>query len=152
MISHLERHPIACPYCWSQILESWCQGQMFYCSSCGSIYRHISSSSELERLNVDPIVNRSSYPEVIVEFTSQYCDCRLVDYFENPVVTSFGTRYCPKHNVIILEVFRQEDLEDVAKMTVLLINHETLHWILCRHLSESISLSLDRIQSIPPWF
>jgi len=94
---------------------------------------------------------RSSYPEVIVESMGPYCDCRLQKYLENPGGMCIGPHYCPKHKVIILEgIYMPEDLETIPETAVYLINHETLHWLLCRYFDESTSRSLDDVDSIPP--
>jgi hypothetical protein len=140
-----------CPHCKGGELVR-CGGQIVYCASCESIYRHMPTSTALQRLNVEPVSDRSAYPEVIVQPTFPYCDCQVREYIENPGVMSIGPRYCPEHNVIALQsIFEPEDLETIAETAAYLINHETLHWILCRHPSESVSKSLDRTQSIVPF-
>jgi hypothetical protein len=125
-------------------------GQIDYCARCGSIYKHLSRSPGLERLNVEPVSDRSAYPEVIVQPIFPYCDCQVREYLEN-LVMEIGPRYCPKHNVIVLQgIYEPEDLKTIAEMVVYLVNHETLHWILCKRLSESVSKSFDRTQPIDP--
>lgn len=135
---------LICPYCRSGGLRLYGRF-ILYCSSCGSIYRR-SSSDVLEKLNVEPVSDRSSYPEVMLYSTFPYCDCSVRAYIERGGSNGgiFGSRYCPKHNVITLEGFwRHEELGAIAEEAVEIINHETLHWILCRDFDESASMSLD---------
>ncbi len=120
--------------------------KILHCSLCGSIYLK-SSSVALKRLNVDPADSCSEYPDVIFCSDFPYCDCSLQAYIETGMPNGgiFGPRYCPKHNVIILEVLlRPDDIPSIAEITVEIINHETLHWILCRDFGESVSTSFDK--------
>ena len=135
---------ISCPKCKSRKLRRY--GRLIhYCSVCGSIYRK-SSSNTLERMNVEPVSDCSVYPEVILYATFPHCDCGVQAYIRTgePNGGILGSRYCPNHNVIIIEEhWEPKDLETIAEETAEIIDHETLHWILCRDFSENTSLSLD---------
>ncbi len=66
---------------------------------------------------------------------------------EHPEWCLFGPHYCPKHNVIVLETFflEDEDQKSIPELTIQIINHETLHWILCKDFGESVSAVFDEI-------
>lgn len=96
---------------------------------------------ELEVMKTTPVNDRSSYPDVTLEADDPYCDCW------DPHKMSYGPHYCPKHNVIIIQpLMIPKDPETITYI----INHETLHWLLCRDVSESASDGLDKIPSIEP--
>ncbi len=139
-----------CPHCKGGKLRLY-GSRILHCSLCGSIYQK-SSSDALIRLNVNPASNLSEYPEVILYFDFRYCDCSVQAYIETGMLNGgvFGSRYCPKHNVIIIEGFWEPDeLASIAQITIEIINHETLHWILCRDFDESTSLWFDEVKEVP---
>jgi len=138
---------VTCPYCRRGKLSQF--GHFYDCPLCGSIYRQFSNFPGLERLNVNPVSNISSYPEVIIDPETPYCDCRVKEYLKTAAI-DIGPQYCPRHNVIVVEgLFDSKDLEKIAEVTVFVINHETLHWILCKNFDESTSLNLDKVPAIP---
>jgi len=68
-----------------------------------------------------------SYPEVIIDPAPLYCNCREKEYAE---YGSFNVRprYCPKHNVIIMEnLFLPKNSDDSFQSIIEIVNHETLH-------------------------
>jgi hypothetical protein len=137
----IKDEPIACPRCKTGKLEN-ATGVFFMCSRCGDIY-HKSPALGWERLTVDPVSDLSSYPEVVVNPAPPYCDCQLREYLETRG-SHIGPSYCPKHNVISVGgMYDQKDLQNIDKVTVNVIVHETLHWILGRIFGEPASYWLD---------
>jgi len=87
----------------------------------------------------------SNYPEVIVNPSLPYCDCRQKEFDEYGGFC-VGPSYCPKHNVIIVEnLFMFKDETKEFEEMIEIINHETIHWILCKEFSESVSLKFDDV-------
>lgn len=82
------------------------------------------------------------YPEVIIHSAPPYCDCRQKEYGKYASFI-FSLHYCAEHNVIVMELpFFPKD-EDIFQITIQIIDHETLHWILEKIFGEPVSLALD---------
>jgi len=97
------------------------------------------------KVNATPVNGRSSYPAVTLEATAPYCDCW------NPVTKAYGPHYCPKHNVIIIQpLLIPKNPNTIAETIIYILNHETLHWVLCRDFGENLSQGLDKARSIEP--
>lgn len=134
---------LTCPHCNGEEL-SWCGRYLLYCPRCESIFGK-QASSGLERLNVEPVRDLTSYPEVIVEPTLPYCDCQFRELIET-AGTGIGPHFCSRHNAIVLQgLYGAEDLEALAESAIYIINHETIHWILSKDFGESTSSSLDNV-------
>ena len=86
------------------------------------------------------------YPEIVVD-SPICCDCKIKDYNENPGLVLIGPYYCPKHNVINLEVilYVADSAKIIEDEVVSILNHETIHWILCKDFNEEISMKFDSI-------
>jgi hypothetical protein len=113
-----------------------------FCPKCEDIYR-TTPSSDLERLTVNPAVDLSAYPEVVVYPEPPYCDCRLREYLQTMCI-DLGPSYCPRHNVISIGgLYEQQDLKNIDQTTINVIVHETLHWVLGKTYSEKASYWLD---------
>jgi hypothetical protein len=139
--ANIKEEPIDCPRCKTGKLEK-ATGVFFLCSRCGDIYRK-SPTLGLERLTVDPVSDHSSYPEVVVNPDPPYCDCRLREYLKTSG-SCIGPSYCPKHNIISVGgMYGPEDIENIDKVTVYVIVHETLHWVLGKIFGEPASYWLD---------
>ncbi len=136
-----EEKQIICPHCKSGSLIRETK-VYFSCSKCDSIYRN-SLSRGLDRLNVDPVSNVSSYPEIILLAEPPYCDCELKEYLKTMII-DFGPHYCPEHNVISLGGrYGSDDLENIDKVTEYVLFHESLHWVLGKFVCEQASFWLD---------
>lgn len=147
----LSMHALDCPHCKDGKLR--CVGNecmLLCCSSCESVFQQSSTSSSLKRLNVEPVSDLSPYPEVTLISETPYCDCVLKEYLET-FSLHIGPAYCPKHNVIIVHLLLEpEQIERIEEVTIEIINHETLHWILCRDVGNNVSHDLDKVPSISP--
>ncbi len=135
-----EKHRI-CPDCKSGSLIR--ETKVFFsCSKCDSIYRD-SPSKGLKRINVDPVSDVSSYPEITFLAEPPYCDCELKEYLKT-MVYNYGPKYCREHNVISLGgMYESKDLEIIDKETEYVLLHESLHWVLGKFVCESASFWLD---------
>ena len=137
---HEEKNRI-CPHCKSGSLIRETK-TYFSCSKCDSIYRD-STSKGLKRVNVDPVTDVSSYPEIILLAEPPYCDCELKEYLKT-MVSHFGPNYCREHNVISLGgMYDPKNLENIDKETEYVLLHESLHWVLGKFVCEQASFWLD---------
>ncbi|MGO8805236.1 MAG: hypothetical protein ACLQO7_01340 [Candidatus Bathyarchaeia archaeon] len=135
-----EKHRM-CPHCKSGSLIRETK-VYFSCSKCVSIYRD-SPFNGLKRVNVDPVSDVSSYPEITLLAEPPYCDCELKEYLKT-MMYNYGPKYCQKHNVISLGgTYEPKDLENIDKETKYVLLHETLHWVLGKFICESASFWLD---------
>ena len=143
LVQDLEKQSEAtCPHC-KKGLDRRFGSSILDCSSCGRIYHYRSASLGLEQLSVEPVNDLSLYPEITTESAAPYCDCELKEYLKTAIMC-FGPHYCPTHNVIIIQgLFEPSELATIAEVTVSILNHETLHWVLYKNFEETISLSLD---------
>lgn len=75
----------------------------------------------------------------IIEYpTIRVSQCRHYDSNVHP----YGVRYCPVCNCIILgmALFSKKEAEEEI---VDILNHETTHWWLCKHINEETSIGFD---------
>ena len=69
-------------------------------------------------------------------------ECRHFNIF----TMSIGARYCEKCNFVILFFpHYKKDFREIEENIVDILNHETLHWILLKEISEDACLALDAI-------
>jgi hypothetical protein len=131
-----------CPRC-SEIMDSDFRDHYFLCSKCEDVYRK-STSSGLEKITVEPAEDVSSYPEVVLMAHPPFCDCEIKEYFKS-CISHLGPEYCEKHNVISVGgMFEPKHLENIDKIAIEIITHETLHWILGVTVGEPASHWLDQ--------
>lgn len=101
---------------------------------------------------VDYKDKKAEYPEVTIDASGVFCDCRLREYLETSIMSQFGPHYCLLHNAIVVEgIFEPKDLATIEELTLYIINHETTHWLLCREFDESVSDKLDKTPDIEPY-
>ena len=67
-------------------------------------------------------------------------ECKHFD----PYFSMVGVRYCPKCNTIIL--FGAVLIKDIIEEKIeRIIEHESIHWLLCNLISEDASLGFDEL-------
>jgi len=101
------------------------------------------AESSLNKISATELRICLPYSEVIVDPASPYCDCREKECAEYSI-SEFGSHYCRKHNVIVMEnPFLPKNPEDVFQITIQIISHETLHWLVGKIFGESASFVFD---------
>jgi hypothetical protein len=114
----------------------------FLCPKCNDIYS-MSRLSGLEKRTVEPATDLSQYPEVVIEAEPPFCDCEVRLYLETLGI-SVAPRYCEIHNVISLAaLYSSKHVENIDKVAVELLVHESLHWLLGWFVCESASYWFD---------
>lgn len=76
------------------------------------------------------------YPKVQVSF------CKDFDIYKEPI----GPYFCPRCNAIVLNYATKFiPKEKLIEELIDILNHETMHWWLCKNINEGASIGFDII-------